>query len=428
MLSKGALGTTFGLGFLIPELLKLGVWDLLNSWVKTGQNIFAPNMALQMINESALCLNGIRASRSLNHQGFEILNGLSFLASDSAVHDILDRTTIADTKKLQIMLGKIRKQLGDYPSNVYILDPHSIITHTRSQTPKKMIKKLSRSEKVLMTYFCIEADSGQPIGFLIGSSGRTVSNATKELIDMTLEINPEGGLIIADTEHSTVQIIEKITEEESLECFIPSPRNTKVKSNYNKIEYEESNGLWTGYSIGSTGYKLNYMEEQIRLVVQRTQEIGNKYRYKPFYSTEETTGEVYKKLATKVFRKRWTIEEFYNFESSLGWNRASTLNLNIRYGKMTMGLIAQAAIYRFRQKLPGQYRDWTAEHLANEIFLSTEGRIKVKDDKIILTIYNFPDEFGIKHYYEGLPEKLESQGINPKIPWLMDYKLDFRFK
>ena len=42
-------------------------------------------MALQMINESALCLNGIRAKRSLNHQGLEVLNGLSFIASDKSV-------------------------------------------------------------------------------------------------------------------------------------------------------------------------------------------------------------------------------------------------------------------------------------------------------------------------------------------------------
>jgi len=27
-----------------------------------------------------------------------------------------------------------------------------------------------------------------------------------------------------------------------------------------------------------------------------------------------------------------------------------------------------------------------------------------------------------------MPEKLSSEGINPTIPWLYDFKLDFRFK
>lgn len=30
--------------------------------------------------------------------------------------------------------------------------------------------------------------------------------------------------------------------------------------------------------------------------------------------------------------------------------------------------------------------------------------------------------------YENLPAKLEAEGVNPNIPWLDDFKLDFRFK
>jgi hypothetical protein len=28
----------------------------------------------------------------------------------------------------------------------------------------------------------------------------------------------------------------------------------------------------------------------------------------------------------------------------------------------------------------------------------------------------------------NLPEKLKYEGINPQVPWLYNYKLDFRFK
>ena len=415
------------MALLIPEYLRLGVWDLITGW-NQSKNIFSGNLALQMINESALCLNGIRASRSLNHQGFEVLNGLSFIASDKTVHEVLDKTTVAETKAIQIALGKIRKQLGDYKSRIYILDPHSIVTHSRCITPKKMISKESKPKKVLETYFCLEAETGQPVGFIISSSGRTVSNATEELIDILLEINPEGGLLIADAEHSTARIMERIRRENNLECLVPASRTKKVESYYEKIDYVESKDMWTGYSIGSIPYQLGEMEEQILLIVQKIRSSAEGYSYKPFYSTEKSSAEGYKKLVTETFRKRWTIEEFFNFESALGWNRASTMNLNIRYGKLTMGLIAQAAIYRLRQKMPKPYRQWTAEHLAEEIFLSTDGNIRVKGDTIIVTFYNFPKELDLEKYYKNLPEKLESEGIDPKIPWLFNYKLDFRFK
>jgi hypothetical protein len=34
----------------------------------------------------------------------------------------------------------------------------------------------------------------------------------------------------------------------------------------------------------------------------------------------------------------------------------------------------------------------------------------------------------LRTHYEDLPEKLRQQGIEPRIPWLYDYLLDFRFK
>jgi hypothetical protein len=34
----------------------------------------------------------------------------------------------------------------------------------------------------------------------------------------------------------------------------------------------------------------------------------------------------------------------------------------------------------------------------------------------------------LKSLYEGLPGKLRAQGVNPAIPWLYGYKLDFRFR
>ena len=34
----------------------------------------------------------------------------------------------------------------------------------------------------------------------------------------------------------------------------------------------------------------------------------------------------------------------------------------------------------------------------------------------------------LRDHYEHLPEKLRAQNVNPRIPWLYDFKLDFRFR
>jgi hypothetical protein len=129
-----------------------------------------------------------------------------------------------------------------------------------------------------------------------------------------------------------------------------------------------------------------------------------------------------------MYCERWSIEDFFNFDGAMGFDRASTFNLNIRYGKMSLALLAQAASYQFRQKLPKPYNRWNATHLSEAVFNKIDGDIRVKDDTIIITCYNAPKELNLQDNYQNLPEKLLSQGINPRAPWLYNFKVDFRFK
>jgi len=52
----------------------------------------------------------------------------------------------------------------------------------------------------------------------------------------------------------------------------------------------------------------------------------------------------------------------------------------------------------------------------------------VKDDTIIVTYYNAPNSERMKTHYEGLPDKLAKEVVCPSVPWLYNFKLDFRFK
>ena len=127
-------------------------------------------------------------------------------------------------------------------------------------------------------------------------------------------------------------------------------------------------------------------------------------------------------------RTPWHIEEFFDNNQALGWNRAGTMNLNIRYGQMTMALMAQAACYMMRQRIGSPLDEWDAAHVAKDLFRALEGDIRVHYDTIIVTYYNAPNPDLLKRHYEKLPEKLSLEGIKPTIPWLYDFKLDFRFK
>lgn len=422
-LSKKVSSIYLGLWLLIPEYLRLGSWDLLKLWSGGEDKDINPRLALQMVNESALCVSGIRPVRSLSHQGFELLNGLPFLATDKSIHNLLSEHTVDDARKLQIALGKLRLTRGDYDKNgLLAFDPHRIHSYTRRIMPAKRKDRGSKSEKILQTFFCIDAITGQPIAFTIGSSCSTTSKATLELAEMVKSILPYNATAMADSEHATASIINEFSKDEQLNIIMPMRMIKKIKELNREISYERK---WAGYSLGETSYEMSGVDFPIRLAVQRSGELENQYKYKPF---AVTGSEDKLKLLSEDYPERWTIEEFFNFEAAMGWKRASTMNLNIRYGKMSLALIAQAATYQLRQKLPKPYKIWTAEHLANSVFRGIEGDLRVIDDTILVTFYGFPESFSIKNYYQNLPDKLISDGIDPRVPWLYNFKINFRFK
>jgi hypothetical protein len=396
---------------------------LLKSWSGKDDRDIEPRIALQMVHESALCVSGVRPPRSLCHQGFELLNGLCYVTTDKAVHKLLDAHTISESKAMQIALGKLRQAGGDYEGEIFAFDPHRIPTYSKRVMPFKKSKPKSPSRKILQTFFSINAITGQPVALTIGSSGRTTSRACLELLDMMNAIIPQGGLIIADKEHATVEIMKRFYQDKQYEILMPMAKRKKVTNLLEQLSYERK---WAGYGLATTPYQLKGMSQSINLIAQRIGEIEAKYQYKGFASTSLNADAL--KMLTQDYPERWTIEEFFNFEAAMGWNRASTLNLNIRYGKMSLALIAQAVTYQFRKKLPKPYKRWTAKHLADTIFYGIDGDLRIKNDTIIVTMYNVPEHLKLRKYYEHLPEKLENDGIDPRIPWLYNFKIDFRFK
>jgi hypothetical protein len=60
LLADKVSGNMVGLWLLIPEHLRLGTWDLLCGWTGMAPNTVQPRLALQLVNEAALCVTGIR--------------------------------------------------------------------------------------------------------------------------------------------------------------------------------------------------------------------------------------------------------------------------------------------------------------------------------------------------------------------------------
>jgi len=431
LLANKISGNLTGIWLLIPEYLRLGTWDLLKSWTRVADNRSEGRLALQLINESALCVTGIREKRTLSQKGFEVANGLPFVATDTAIHYLLDSHTVFEAQRLQVALGKIRQTFGHFKGEFIAIDPHRIKSYSKRQmVQRKKDKHDPKPFKMAQTFFCLDADTKQPICFTSASSARPVTKATPELLAQAAEIlkinSDQPPLVMADNEHYTVGLFDWVYSESPFDMLVPMQNNKSVRKSISQVADDQFRRHWAGYATAKSRYKMTRSKfDSYYQFIQRKGEGSNNIDYKAFLCTGDRDE---MEVLSQNYPDRWHIEEFFKTDQALGWDRAGTMNLNIRYGKMTMALLAQAAIYMMRQRIGDPVSGWDAEHLASDFFRGLEGDVRVKNDTIIVTYYNAPNAELMRYHYEKLPEKLESEGINNTIPWLYNFKLDFRFK
>jgi hypothetical protein len=416
-----------GLWLLVPEHLRLGTWDLLCGWTRKPGESVHPRLALQLVHEAALCVTGVRQARSLAQKGLELINGLPFIATDTAIHHLLNEHTIAEAQELQIALGKLRRASGHFSGKLLAIDPHRI----RSWSKRQMRRRGSRDSKptkVAQTFFCLDTDTHQPLCLTTATSSRTVAQATPGLLDMATRIlQPELGqsLVLADSEHFAAELIDQVHSQTPFDLLVPMPNTRSLQRELQAIAAEQFIPRWAGFATCKLVYQLTQSSTTYHQFVQRCGERPDDWQFSAYLATCDRD-EV--EALANDYPTRWHVEEFFNANQKLGWSRAGTLNLNIRYGHMTLALMAQAVLHQLRERLGEPMQQWDAPHLAKDLLQGLDGDVRVHQDTIIVTYYNAPNADRLRPHYEHLPHRLVSEGVEPRIPWLYDFKLDFRFK
>lgn len=430
LLADKISGNQVGIWLLVPEHLRLGTWDLVRAWTRESGPAVQPRLALQLIHESALCVHGIRQGRSLSQKGFELVNGLPFVATDQAIHDLLADHTMSQAQSLQCALGKLRLASGHFSGRLLAIDPHRLTSCSKRQMRRHREDATLKPVKTAQTFFCVDAQTFQPVCLLAASSARTVAQATPELLDLAQSIlNPSGdkpSLVMADCEHYNFEILQGVRERTGFDMLVPMPNQKELQTKCRTLEDKLFTRHWAGYATTKQLWQpKGNPTDPFHWFIQRSGERPEDYHFKSFVCTADRP-----ELAdlSAHYPQRWHVEEFFKLNQALGWQQAGTLNLNIRYGRMSLALIAQTVIYQLRQRIGQPLCQWDAAHFAKDLFGGLEGDIRVEEDTIVVTYYNAPNVELLRSHYEGLPDKLCAEGIKPEIPWLFDFKLDFRFK
>jgi hypothetical protein len=416
----------------VPELLRLRAWDLLCQWTGRPAERVEPRLALHLVNESALCLCSQRSRRTLSQKGFELANGLPFVPTDGAIHDLLDARSIQQSQQLQIALGKLRRAGNHFAARLLAFDAHRTVSYSKRQMRRHRFDPRQKARKMAQTFFLLDCETMQPVCFSLASSATTATQAAEEVLGLGAQIfdlrpgQEPKPLVLADKEHHSHQLFESVHQARLFDLLVAVPAKKRSAADLAALARLAFTEQWPGYATAHRPHTFQ-SAPSLALVefLQRSGGRSGDFCYQSFLGTS-LRDEV--DSLTKDYPSRWHIEEFFKFNQALGWDRAGTLNLNVRYGHMSLALLAQAAIHQLRERLGQPVRDWDALHLAQQFFTALEGDVRVEGDTIVVTLYNAPNVELLRRHYEGLPAILGREGVEPEVPWLYGFKLDFRFK
>ena len=432
LLADKISGNQVGIWLLLPEHLRLGTWDLLQGWSGQATERVEPRLALHLIHEAALGLCSYRRQRTLSQKGFEVANGLPFVPTDQAIHDLLASHTVAQGQALQLALGKLRRASHHFAGELLALDPHRMVSYTQRQMRRHRSDKSLKPAKMGQTFFLLDCHTHQPIAFTLASAAPSATEAAPQLLALAAEILGSGSaaaakpLILSDKEYYSEDFFTTVSQQGVFDLLCAVPAYANCAKRWSTIPAADFKEHWPGYATTTQAYHFqNQPQTLYHELVQRNGVQAADFQYHGFLSTVARSELL---SLTRDYPQRWHVEEFFKFNQALGWRRTGTLNLNVRYGQMSLALVAQAVIHQVRQRLGAPLAQWDAAHLARDLFQGLEGDVRVERNTIVVTFYNAPNVEQLRPHYENLPDKLRQQNVNPQIPWLYNFQLDFRFK
>jgi hypothetical protein len=288
LLADKISGNQVGIWLLAPEHLRLGTWDLLCAWSQCSGASLWPRLGLHLVHEAALCVSGLRTERSLTQKGFELSNGLPFVPTDYAIHELLATHSIDQAQALQVALGKIRRASGHFEGRLLGIDPHRIKSSSKRQMRRHRFSAGQKALKMAQCFFCLDLQSGQPLCFTLASAAKTVTQATPELLELSQEIlHPapdQAPLVLADSEHYSTELIDYVHLETPFELLVPMPPQNSPKLREQALNPERFHRRWAGYATTKEPFRLgnSRCQEPYYRFIQRNAERPEDYYLNPF--------------------------------------------------------------------------------------------------------------------------------------------------
>jgi len=422
LLQRGLTTTSAGGFFFIPSLLQLGAYDLAQDLGPAKHDgLPKERLALGLVFESIFGYTaGIRTVDTVSRADFGLLAGLPFLPSLSAQYRFLQDVSVQDGLDFQTAMGTRLVALGqstpDHPVNV---DGHNVKTSSRKAMKHSFITQEARDGKAIRTFYTQDQTSKKPLIALAAYSGTTVSQVTRRLANLTRTILGRDFLLVADKEWDCGQLIQELHTQYGVAVLPPLKSSPKRLREFDAVPLEKYDQTVWG-NVAAVYTTMTDFDGPLRMLLKK--QPGGKY-----FALITPACDMTADTAMPTYTKRWRIENFFAENAFLGMNQLPSLHLNAIQTMLSLRLLAFHVMDTFRHDLGPAYQKKTPELIHREFVDGVQGRVQGRGTIIEVNIYGFEHEAAAAAILTNLDTKLESAGVDPRIPWLGNRRLRFTF-
>jgi hypothetical protein len=422
LLKRGLTTTSAGGFFFIPYLLQLGASDLAASLgPPKPEGLPQARLALGLVFESIFGYTaGIRAVDTVSRADFGLLAGLPFLPSPSTQYRFLQSVSVQSALDFQTALGARLVTLGHVtPGHPVNVDAHNIKTYSRKAMKQSFITQEDRYGKAIRTFYTQDQASQKPLMALAAYSGTTVSQVTRRLAGLTRDILGRDFLLVADKEWYCGQLIQDLHAEYGVAVLTPAKASPKRQVECDAVPLDQYDQTVWG-NVATVYTTMTDFNGPLRMLLK-------KRRTGQYFALITPACAMTADTAMPTYTKRWRIENFFAENALLGVNHLPSLHLNAIQTMLSLRLLAFHVMDNFRHDLGAVYQQKTPELIHREFIDGVQGRVQLRGNLIEVSIYGFEHEAAAAAILTNLDTKLESAGVDPRIPWLGNRRLRFTF-
>ena len=130
---------------------------------------------------------------------------------------------------------------------------------------------------------------------------------------------------------------------------------------------------------------------------------------------------------TQEPRQSFTRQNFFAENAFMGMHRLPSMNLNTIQTMLSLRLFAYHVMDNFRYDLGHDYRNKTPELIHREFVDGIQGRVQLHSDVIEVNVYGFQHQAAVESILTNVDAKLKHADVDPRIPWLGNRRLRFKF-